>query len=95
MKLTWDEAKRQATLKERGLDFANCAQVFAGETHNFEDRRKNYGEPRIISVGFLHGRMVAVVYTPREEGRRIISMRHVNERERRHYQKFFSAEPRG
>jgi uncharacterized DUF497 family protein len=53
MKLTWDEVKRQATLKERGLDFANCAQVFAGETHNFEDRRKRITASPASSAWFF------------------------------------------
>ena len=53
MKLEWDESKQQATLRDRGLDFADCGQVFAGETHNFLDERKDYGEERVISVGFL------------------------------------------
>lgn len=89
MKLEWDESKRQATLAERGLDFADCAEVFGGATHNFPDERKDYGEPRIISVGFLRRRMVVIVYTPRGGGRRIISMRYANERERRYFDQFF------
>ena len=46
----------------------------------------------IISVGFLRGRMVVVVYTPAgKDNRRIISMRYANDREQRYYQKFFGA----
>lgn len=89
--LEWDEDKRRATLEERGLDFADCAAVFAGITHNCHDERRDYGEPRIISVGFLRGRMVVIAYTPREQARRIISMRYANERERTHYSRFFGS----
>jgi uncharacterized DUF497 family protein len=89
MKLEWNEDKRQATLAERGLDFADCAEVFEGITHSFSDKRKEYGEPRIISVGFLKRRMVVIVYTPRGVGRRIISMRYANERERKYFNQFF------
>ena len=46
-----------------------------------EDARFDYGEPRFTTVGVLDGRMVIVVWTPRGEVRRIISMRKANERE--------------
>jgi len=81
MRLEWDEAKRQATLEHRGLDFADCVEVFADVTFEFPDTRKDYGEARTVCIGFLKNRMVAVVYTQRGGTRRIISMRKCNERE--------------
>ena len=71
MRLEWDEAKRQATLEHRGLDFADCKEIFANVTFESPDDRKNYGEPRTICIGFLKGRMVVVVYTQRGVHRRI------------------------
>ena len=44
MKLSWDEAKRQATLDERGLDFASAAELFVGEELTKADVRFDYGE---------------------------------------------------
>ena len=76
MSITWDEAKRCKTLEERGLDFADCERVFAGRTMTLPDERRGYGETRFITAGRLRGRFVIVVWTPRAEGRRIISMRH-------------------
>ena len=32
MKLSWDEAKRLATLEERGLDFADAEELFVEGT---------------------------------------------------------------
>jgi hypothetical protein len=46
-----------------------------------EDRREDYSELRYVTVGKLDGRMVILVWTPRGEARRIISMRKANERE--------------
>ena len=40
------------------------------------DERRDYGEPRFVTVGWLRDRFVAVVWTPRDDGRRIISMRY-------------------
>ena len=81
MRITFDAAKRAATLAERGLDFADAAIVFAGVNLEMEDTRENYGEPRIICYGLLEGRMVVVGYTPRGADRHIFSMRKANDRE--------------
>jgi uncharacterized protein len=61
MKITFDPAKRASTLRDRSLDFADAAEVFAGNALNIPDERRDYGEPRIITVGSLRGRMVIVV----------------------------------
>ena len=69
------------TLVDRGLDFEDAVLVFEGVTVEVEDRRKDYGEPRIICYGVLSGRMVVVGYTPRGSARHIFSMRKANDRE--------------
>jgi uncharacterized DUF497 family protein len=81
MQITFDSAKREKTLAERGVDFADADQVFAGRHFTAEDDRLDYGEVRFITVGLLHGRMIVMVWTPRGAARRIISMRKANERE--------------
>jgi uncharacterized DUF497 family protein len=86
MKITYDPAKRQRTLAERGLDFEDAPLVFAGKHFTREDDRKDYGETRLISAGMLRERMVVMVWTPRNiEDRHIISMRKANEREQAKY----------
>lgn len=81
MRITFDLAKREKTLTERGLDFADAAMVFAGITLDIEDARKAYGETRVICYGLLEDRMVVVGYTPRGADRHVFSMRKANERE--------------
>lgn len=80
--ITYDPAKREATLRARGLDFEEAAQVFAGLRFTRRDERFAYGEDRYITLGLLHGQVVVVVWTPRDGGRRIISMRQANAKER-------------
>ena len=82
MGISFDPAKRARTLAERGLDFADAAEVFAGTTAEAEDTREDYGETRIICFGLLRDRLVQVVYTPRGADRHIISMRKANDREK-------------
>ena len=56
MQITCDPLKRRTTLAERGLDFADAAAVFTGPVFEFEDRRVDYGERRIITIGLLESR---------------------------------------
>jgi len=81
MRVTFDPAKRAKTLAERGLDFADAAIVFEGDTLEVEDDRMDYGETRIICFGLLAGRMLVVGYTPRGADRHVFSMSKANERE--------------
>jgi uncharacterized DUF497 family protein len=76
LKISWSEPKRRRTLLERGLDFADAGLVFAGRTMTLPDERRDYGEPRFITAGWLGDRFVVLVWTPRGSGRRIISMRY-------------------
>lgn len=85
MKITYDAAKRERTLAERGLDFEDAAGVFAGPVYELEDTRRNYGERRIVCYGLMSGRMVVVCYTPRGADRHVFSMRKANEREKARY----------
>jgi uncharacterized protein len=87
--ITYDLAKRERTLRQRGLDFERSKEVFAGLTIDIPDLRRDYGEPRTNSVGHLDGRMVIVCWTPRGEARHIISMRKTNDREKARYRKRF------
>lgn len=81
MQITFDPIKRDKTLAERGLDFADSVFVFRGVTLEVEDIRRDYGETRIVCYGMLAGRMVVVGYTPRGADRHVFSMRKANERE--------------
>jgi uncharacterized DUF497 family protein len=85
VKLSWDQRKRDWTLAERRLDFADADQVFAGLSFTLTDDRRDYGEPRFITAGHLRGRLVILVWTPRGEVRHIISMRKANDREKKRF----------
>ncbi|NKD55718.1 MULTISPECIES: BrnT family toxin [unclassified Haematospirillum] len=45
-----------------------------------------YGEQRLITVGYMDGRMVVMVWTPRRSAYRIISLRKANAREEKRFQ---------
>lgn len=81
MRITYDSKKREETLANRGLDFEDALQVFAGPNFETQDRRKDYGEIRMICFGMLGDRMVVVGYAPRGADRHVFSMRKANDRE--------------
>lgn len=86
MLIEFDETKRQRTLGDRQLDFADANQIFDGVHVTGIDDRDDYGENRYITMGYLNARLVVIVWTYRPDEifpthRRIISMRKANERE--------------
>ncbi len=87
MRYGWDKAKNRSNFAKHGLAFEDAEQVFAGPCVTFEDDRFDYGEERLITLGFLAGRLVMIAHAPRGETTRIISMRKANRREQEIYQK--------
>ncbi len=85
MGISFDPEKHRRILEERGLDLADAELVFAGEARTVLDARWDYGEDRYITAGYLQGRLVVMVWTPRGEDRHIITMRHCHEREQRRW----------
>lgn len=81
MTVSYDRAKREVTLAERGLDFDDASKVFDSETVTLIDDRFDYGEQRHVTFGWLGQIAVAMVWTWRDGGRRIISMRRMHEEE--------------
>jgi uncharacterized DUF497 family protein len=85
VKIEFDPAKREWTLRERGLDFARAGVIFDRYTLTLDDRREDYGEERFVSYGVLDGVVVACVWTQRGEARRLISLRKAKKNERENY----------
>ena len=91
MRFVWDSSKSDANLRERGFDFAFASLIFEGFTVEAEDRRRDYGERRIVAIGTADGVHLTLVYTNRMMGsrgtaRRIISARRSSRRERKIYE---------
>jgi uncharacterized DUF497 family protein len=83
VRLTWTPSKRDKTLRERGLDFADAAKVFDGLHAVIENTK--HGELRCVTPGYLDGRFVMMVWTPRGDARHIISMRYGHAKEEKLY----------
>ncbi|WP_432383701.1 BrnT family toxin [Duganella sp. P38] len=66
------------------MDFADCAEVIEDKRSiTIEDTRYHYDEQRFLTLGFWGDQEVAVIYTERNNGIRIISFRKATRNERR------------
>jgi uncharacterized protein len=79
----WDDAKYRQNLDKHGIDFDEATEVFYGI---YFLRRSDRGkEERWIAIGETEGRVVAVIFTRRENKIRIISARRARRNEERAY----------
>lgn len=86
MRYIWDREKNLRNWEVHGIDFRLAVLIFDGPTLEVEDDRDEYGEIRNVAYGQLQGRIIAVVYTDREDDeRRIISARKAEAYEARAY----------
>ena len=82
----WDESKRRANIAKHGIDFTDAARLVWNSAVTVEDIRRDYGERRLHSTGLIRTRLHVLIWTPRETGPRLISLRHANEREQKRWE---------
>jgi uncharacterized protein len=85
VEISFDPAKRDWTLRQRGLDFLDAVHIFGNPEITLADDRREYPEERYLTYGLLNDRLHVVVWTATASGRRVISMRKCNEREQRRF----------
>ena len=80
----WDEDKRLKNLAKHKLDFVGARSLFDGRrTVSVES---NYPfEARLVTTAMIDGKLYTVVWTWRDEVRRIISLRRARDGEERAY----------
>lgn len=81
MQFSWNEKKRKINRKVHGLDFGDCAQVFAGLTFTYEDARFHYQECRFVTLGLLGNACVSIVHTETRGEIHVISFRRATRNE--------------
>lgn len=85
MPITFDPAKNDRNIAERGLSFEQVAQLEWDSALLAEDIRRDYGETRVRVLARLNGRLHIAVVTPRGEELRVISFRRASRKEERIY----------
>ena len=87
----WDARKAAQNIAKHGVPFEFAARVFLDPLRlDAEDRRRDYGEQRRLTLGRVEGRLYVIAYTPRGRMIRLISARKANARERRQYDETLS-----
>ncbi|MEW6663813.1 MAG: BrnT family toxin [Thermodesulfobacteriota bacterium] len=81
MEIEYNLEKDARNTEERGISFAEAERFEWGSALIIPDRRRDYGEPCYRAFGFIDERLHALVFTPRKESIRIISLRRANRRE--------------
>jgi uncharacterized DUF497 family protein len=85
LKFEWDAAKAEANLGKHGVPFEDVRSFVFDTAVAVRDDRRDYGEIRMIALGFIGDRLHHLVYTRRGEAIRVISLRKANVREIRTY----------
>jgi uncharacterized DUF497 family protein len=83
----WDLAKDAANQRKHGLAFREAAEIFRGFVLRAEDKRRDYGERRLIAIVEYDGEIIRLVFTERGDNIRIISAWKANRNDRKSYQK--------
>ncbi len=86
MEIEFDTNKNAANIRLRGLSFERVVDFDFENAVYRQDSRRDYGEIRIRTLGFLDGRLHALVFTETAKGVRVISFRKANEREVKTYE---------
>jgi uncharacterized DUF497 family protein len=87
MDITYDDNKNDRNIAERDLDFNRAVDFDFESAITKVDDRNEYGETRILSLGYLDNRLHVLCYVNTDTGFRIISFRKANQREVKYYEK--------
>ena len=83
----WDEKKAMANLAKHGVAFEAIDSFEWKTAVEVEDDRFDYGEQRLVAIGWLGGILHAVTFTWRGDKMRIISLRKADKRDQKYYAK--------
>ena len=83
--LQWDEAKRLANIAKHDIDFERAKELWQGRVLEIPSPQQEHGEERFLAYGKFDGVVIAVVFTWRDDRRRLISARKARNYERDWY----------
>lgn len=81
MDILFDPVKNKRNHAKHGVWLAAATDFEWATAVVWPDIRYDYGEPRMLALGYVGLRLYCLAYVDRTEGRRIISMRKANQRE--------------
>jgi uncharacterized DUF497 family protein len=87
LQITYNPKKNERIIRERNLSFDRVADFDFNTAVRSIDVREDYGEVRVVAVGYLDQRLHSLCYIDTDDGIRVISFRKANDREARRYAK--------
>lgn len=84
----WDENKRLINIEKHSIDFVGAVHVFE-DTNRIETENAHHSEIRYTALGLIEDIVIFLVYTYRDDRKRIISARRANKNEREIYYSTF------
>ena len=85
----WDDNKNNQNIDKHGIDFEDAKEIWHNLVIEKPSSQNYHGELRIEAVGAIDGHIITVIYTPRGDNKRIISVRKSRENEKEAYEKAF------
>jgi hypothetical protein len=93
MNFEWDEKKNEENFGKHGIDFADVKEIFDGPMLVDLDTRFDYGEDRLIGIGFIKDEVIVIVFTEHPDDTiRVISARKALKHERIEFEEFLKDE---
>ena len=84
----WDEEKREINIQKHGIDFLQAKEIWLHPVLEMRSKQ-DHGEDRYIAIGKTEGVTIAVIYTWRDQARRLISARKARKNEQKGYENKF------
>ena len=84
-KIEFDPAKNRRNVAKHGMSLNDARQFEWGSAAVWMDLREDYGEERMIALGYIGNRLYYMVYVERRDACRVISLRRANQREVKRY----------
>ena len=82
----WDENKNNINIAKHGIDFVDAKEIWQGKILELESSQLHHGEKRIIAIGMYKEYYITVIYTLRNNVRRLISARKARRNEQKNYE---------
>lgn len=85
MKIIFDPDKDVINTNKHGVSLRDASQFEWDTAISWPDQRHQYGENRMVGIGYIGHRLFVIVFVNRDGMCRIISLRKANKREERMY----------
>ena len=83
--IEFDPRKNALNIRDHGMSLDDARQFEWGSAVVWMDLREDYGEERMVALGYIGNRLCYMVFVERRGICRVVSLRRANRREVRHY----------